>query len=486
MTYPAELADDVRPDKGLQTAPDLALPLWKVIVVTLLAICVISLPNLIDPFLRHDDYPALFAEAQWFWNKTLHEGRWLNYVWHLRGVVTPSWLNFAIYQALWAVLSACLAVGAMGHQGQSWFTIVLALFIVVSPSATFISLWFNTLIPGLAIVTVYALLGCWASQRTLRVLLPVFVIVSFWAYTTYSLLLLAVCLMHTRYRSLRDLFGLMTLFVLSLTAAVLLTYTLNWQVHGVFGIPLDSWRNATPASDIAGMVANLSVLGDTFKTLMVMGSYNFIPAAYFHIGLLLTSSLVMIYYSPREALYLQAGLWAGLALIVLQVLKLGVGVPPRAFIFAWVFYAVIVVRAAALLSLAPGLAGRLMRNSTMLVVLSYLALTFNQFTIYRAWQAETRALGTALNKVDPAITGPVLVYGNVMTLDSAKAAFIQKDLALTFRIQQLTGHRVVLCHSAPETCTEIKTSRLAAGLPTPIEVEVETRDGDVRMRGPLE
>jgi MFS family permease len=486
MTLSAEHPAWDQPYMSFHATRDVALPLWKVIAISLLAVCAISLPNLVDPFIRHDDYPAFLSEASWYWRKTLHEGRWINYIWHLRGIVTPSWLNFAIYQALWATLSAALAVAAMGRDGHRWFTIVLALFILASSPAVLIALWFNTLLPGLAIVTLYALLGCWVSQRTLRALLPVFVIISFSTYTTSPLILLAVCLMRTQHRSWRDLFGLITLFVLSFAAAVLLTYTLNWQIHGVFGVPLDSWRNATPASDLAGMVANLSVLGTTFKTLMVLGSYNFVPAAYFHIGLLLVASLVMFSRAPKEALYLHAGLWAGLALIVLQVLKLGVVVPPRAFIFAWVFYAVIVVRAAALLSTTPGLAGRLMRNASLLVVLSYLLATFYQYSIYRQWQAETRALGTALNNIDPDITRPVLVYGDVLTLDSAKAAYLQKDMALAFRIQQLTGHKVILCHSAPDSCTEVEESRREKGLPKALKVEIETSDSEIRLKAPME
>ena len=175
-----------------------------------------------------------------------------------------------------------------------------------------------------------------------------------------------------------------------------------------------------------------------------------------------------------------------MALIVLQVLKLGVIAPPRTFNFAWVFYAVIVVRATALLSVTLSLGGRLMRNLSLLVVLCYMLVTFIQYSIYRPWQAETRALGIILNKEDPTAQRPTLVYGDVMTLDSVKAAYIHDEMALTFRMQQLTEHRIVLCHSAPETCTQIKTSRRAAGLPISIKVEVETRGDEIRLSGPLE
>lgn len=460
-------------------------PLLNAFWVALVALLVVSLPNLLDPFIRHDDYPALFGKADLFWDKTLREGRWLNYIWHLRGVETPAWLNFAAYQILWALLAAALGVAAMGREGRPWFIAVLALFILGSAPATLISLWFNTLLPGLAVVTLYAVLGCHLSSRTLRALLPIFVIVSFWAYPTYSLILLAVCLMRTPNRSLRDLVGLMALFICSFAAAILLTYTINWYVHGVFGVPLADWRNATPASDLTGMLSNLPVLADTFKVLLIIGSYNFLPAAYFHIGLLLAATVVLIKHAPKEALYLHAGLWAGMALMILQVLKLGVIAPPRAFNFAWIYYAIIVVRATALLSQSPNLAGRLMRNFTLLVALSYLLQVFFQYSTYRAWQAETRLLETTLRALDPAIEHPVLVYGDVATLDSAKAAHLQRDLALTFRMQQLTGHQIVLCHSAPETCAEIQETRQTEGLPAALKVHVENSGNSIRLTGPL-
>ena len=451
------------------------LRLWPVAGVAILAIFAISLPNLLDPFIRHDDYPALFAEPGWFWNKTLHEGRWLNYVWHLRGIVTPAWFNFAVYQILWAVLASALAVVAMGRDGKTWFTVVLALFILVATPATLISLWFNTLIPGLALVSLYAVLGCWLPQRTVRALLPLFVILSFWAYPTYALILLGVCLMRTERRSFRDLTSLVLLFTVSFAAAVLLTYALNWQVHGVFGVPPDDWREATPAGDLAGLVANLPTLAETFEVLMVQVSYNYTPAVYFHLVMLAGATVALIRHSPGEALYLHAGLWIGMALIVLQVLKLGVLAPPRTFIFAWIFYAVIVVRAAVALSKSPGLPGRIARNLSLLTVICYLLVTFHQYTIFRPWQAETRAMAKWMQSSEE----PVLVYGDVMTLSSGEAANIHADLALTFRLRQLTGREVILCKTAAEECLEM--TKADSGL-SPLRAEVVTEKGQTFLR----
>ncbi len=465
--------------------PDQTQQLLKAFWVSLLAIFVVSAPNLIDPFIRHDDYPALFGEAELFWSKTLHEGRWLNYFWHLRGIVTPAWLNFAAYQILWALLAVAIAVAAMGRDEHPWFIAALTLFILGSAPATLISEWFNTLLPGLAVVTLYAVLGCCLSQRSLRALLPPFVIISFWAYPTYSLILLAVCLMRTKNRSFTDLAGLMGLFIASFAAAVLLTYTINWYVHGIFGVPLADWREATPASDIAGMVANLPRVVETFRLLFAITSYNFLPAAYFHIGLLIVATGALIKHAPKEALYLHAGLWAGMALMVLQALKLGVIVPARAFNFAWIYYAIIVVRATALLSKSPNLAGRLMRNFTLLVALSCLLQAFLHYVIYHPWQTETRVLADRLRLLDPAIERPLLVYGDVMTLNSAQSAHLHRDKALIVRIKKLTGHKVVLCHSAPKDCSKIEQTRKDEGLPPAWVTTVEDDKGEKRLNGPF-
>ena len=110
--------------------------LWQTLAIAVLAVLTISLPNLADPMIRWDDYPAYFSDPSGFWAKTLHEGRWLNYLWHLREVVTPAWLNFTAYQLLWATFAACLAVTTTRN---GWFAAVLALLILVAPPATLIS-----------------------------------------------------------------------------------------------------------------------------------------------------------------------------------------------------------------------------------------------------------------------------------------------------------------------------------------------------------
>jgi hypothetical protein len=424
---------------------------WPVFVAALLGVLAISLRNLADPIIRHDDFPAYFGDAATYWPKTLNEGRWLNYWWHLRGIVTPAWLNFALYQLFWAIFAAGIALCATGGRGTAFYPIVLALMVLVAPPATLIAPWFNTLIPGLGLVALYAVLGWYLRPGQHRALLPLFVPLTFMAYTTYPLLLLAVCLARPGSRSLPDLARLLALFIASFALAVLVTFTLNWQVHGIFGVPPADWREGTPASDLPGLLANLPLVAESLWLLLLRSSFQFEPAIIYHLALLTLATGVLLRHARMEALYLHAALWLGMALMVVQILKLGILSPPRAFAFAWVFYALIVVRAVMVLSRHWALGERLARNLVLLVVGSYLLQTFIDFSAYRPWQAETRQLAQQVAK---AVPGPVILRGDVMQSPTAQAAYVQTDVALVQRMRQLAGKSVTICGDGRTVCPE--------------------------------
>lgn len=416
----------------------------------LVAIFGMSLPNLIDPMIRYDDYPALFAKGDLFWEKTLNEGRWVNYIWHLREIVTPAWLNFAIYQVFWALFAASLATVVVRQKGLTFFKGTLALLILVSPSALLISLWFNTLLPGLGLIAIFGLLACPVSSRALNLLLPIFVVATFMAYTTYPLLLLAIILFRQESRSFPKLIGLLALFTISFIVAILITYTINWSVHGIFGVPLAEWREATPAHNLSQLRDNLPKLLETFNAFMTKSSFGFYPAQIFHITLLIGASLVLLRHEPLEALYIYAGLITGITLIVLQVLKLGVAIPARTLIFVWVFYAIAVVRAAEILSIKHAFAGRMACNAALLIVGSFLFQSYKQMNQYRDWQFETRQISQQIKGVE----GTISVKGQPMLLASAVRGGIQSDVAFQFRMQQLVGSYIVLCAATDTLCKD--------------------------------
>ena len=51
---------------------------WIVFCVAALVAFGAAVGNLADPLVMYDDYPALLAEPDRFWSKTLSEGRWVN------------------------------------------------------------------------------------------------------------------------------------------------------------------------------------------------------------------------------------------------------------------------------------------------------------------------------------------------------------------------------------------------------------------------
>lgn len=427
-------------------------PTWLItLTISILGVFVMSASNLIDPMIRFDDYPALFADPDAFWHKTKDEGRWLNYWWHLRGVETPAWLNFSVYQVTWAVFAACLATAVVGKGKQSvWFATVMSLAIMVAPPATLISLWFNTLIPGLGLIALYAALGLVTPRHTHRLLLVPFTILTFMAYTTYPILLLIVALARAQKRSFWDLIGVLAFFTASFIAAVVVVFTINLQVHGVFGVPVADWRAATPATDWPSLVLNFPLVTQSFSDLLSRSSFDFAPAVYFHLGFLVLSTLVIARNAPLEALYLWGAMITGLTLVVAQILKIGVVVPPRTYVFAWVVYAILITRAAQILTCKGNVSGRLARNAVLLIIGSYMLQTFKQYGNFRDWQAETRALGDAVQTVE----GPLALSRGMTDLPSAQKAFIQDDRAMLFRLQQLTGKFIPLCEGAQSGCCQ--------------------------------
>ena len=425
-------------------APQILPIFW----VALAGALVMWLPVVTDPLIRFDDYPALFAEPALYWSKTLEEGRWLNYLWHLRGIETPAWLNFAVYQMLWAFFAAALAVAVTGNESPRFFTAAAALLIVVCPPATIMAPWFNTLLPGMALLALYAGLACRVSDRVLLGLLPPFVALSFMTYTTFPLVLLAVCLVAQRRKSLRNLLAVQSVFILSFVMSVLIVYAINWQVHGIFGVPLASWREATPATDLDGLIANLPKLWEAWLFLQDRIGFFYPPMKIAFALTLVAAVAVLVRFRPIEALYYASGLVIGLGLCVAQVLKLGVLVPPRAFVFLWIFGAIAATRAALLVSAARPERTKTIRQIAKFLVVTSVLLTIVLTYNYRGWQTQTRQIAAVVAPLPQ----PVFIRGAPEDMAAAQDAGIQSGLALAFRLRQLTGHKVVLCTRDPTDC----------------------------------
>lgn len=437
-----------------QAAPRLPVTVAAVYAMLLLA-AVFQLP---DPMLRHDDYPALLADPSLFYSKTLTEGRWVNYLWHLRGLVTPAWLNFLVYQLLWAVYLGCLVHNAFGRGAAVWQQVMVALIAGLALPWVLISLWFNTLVLGLAVVALYAWLATRLSEQSCRWLMLLFVPVSLMAYTTYPFLILALSLTRAETaRSARDLAGLLALFVASFALGMLAIYSLNYAAHGVFGVPMAEWRNPSPATDLGSALENGKLAAGYLAALVVKGSYNNTALAVFQGGLLALAVWSVLRRDMWQGLYMLSGAGLGLALICLQVVRSGIDMPLRSGGFLWLYGAVFL----GLLALSLQQAGRARLSRNLLFVLTAVAVIFAGMTQFFVsdWQRLSRAMAAELGGG----TGTVYVTGTYLSLEAARKSDLQKDQSVIFRLQHLTGRPVVMCESLPQECAHLP-EELRAGL----------------------
>lgn len=449
--------------------PSASFLLLAIIGLTYAVLMLASGPQVLDPMVRHDDYPALLAEPADFYIKTLEEGRWLNYWWHLRGWVSPAWANFAVYQLFWATYAGATAVNACGRNEPFGYIIAMALMIVVAIPALLISTWFNVFIPGFGLVALFALLATRLRPKTMRLLLLVFVPITLMAYTTYPLLLLVVCLTTREMRrSWRDLLNLMVLFVISFAIGLLLIYSMNYMEHGIFGIPVAAWRNPAPAHDLASAIANLDLVLEFFKVTAMEISLDETALMVVH-GVVLTGGLIYLArVEPWVALYILTGLVAGIGLQCLQVIMLGLVVPTRAVSFIWVLYSILCVRVA----LSSRHNGKLVTSMTgyflLITIVIYLIWMWDRYSTYAPWQSETRELAEQSGNG----AGPIYIIGSYKTLLFAAKAGIMGSRGLQLRLKYLTGRDVFVCDETPAACQD---------LPAEVLTDMATSAAEVRQ-----
>jgi len=281
------------------------------------------------------------------------------------------------------------------------------------------------------------------------------------------LFLLVLCLARAdTLRSFRDLVGVMILFIASFALGLVVIFTLNYVEHGIFGVPMAPWRDATPAHDLASAVENAKQIGMfLYQSGRVLG-FGFTPLTMVHLVLLAVGIVVVGRRDSWRVVYLLSGIAAGLGLVFLQTIKSGISLPVRVIGFAWALHAVLFVLMVLQLSENGGLRERLSRNLLIFLVMAYAAGTFQQSLIYAAWQKETRAMAAEIG----AGSEPVFITGTYKSLLNADRAGIQNPRGLRLRLTYLTERLVVTCEEQPAECVVLPPDMLE-DLP-PGEVQV--------------
>ncbi len=453
--------------------------LLPVLAVAVSLAILLPFMQLADPFVRHDDFPAVFGDEDAFYWKTLSEGRWLNYWWIARPVLWSTSVNYLIYLTGWATFAAAFAVAALGAgRARLMEAAALAALVVMTPMEFNIAQWFNTLIPAVWLLAAYALLNLFMSRRTAAVMMLVFVPLSYNAYTTYPFIILATFLMRPdSERSIGGLVKTLALFGLGLGLAMVATNTLNYFHHGVFGVEVADWRVTSEAKGIMDYVGNLGQVSDLGLRLLYILGFGSLTVGYAIFAIGAIGMLIVYRHDRMEGLFAVAAAVLGIGLLSVHSVLNGVFVPVRATIFLWLPLAYGMVRAASLLGTRR--ARLLTLQLGLFVMIGHLAVTrVDNYGYFQPWQKATRDFATRI----PAGTNEIFVYGSYMSFEEAWLPAIQFPDGLGYRLRYLTGKPVTMCDDPLRDCFDIEPP--FQRIPRFGSLLIETVDGVTYVRLP--
>ncbi|MGH8232976.1 MAG: hypothetical protein ACREPU_02095 [Rhodanobacteraceae bacterium] len=283
------------------------------------------------PFIRQDDLDFLMP-GTWHhgyatpWEKTLTEGRWINYLWYQ--VSQHLSANAAYLLFITAYFFFVCALARFVSNNRLLFLCGLAMFF--SPMFGQVSLWPSALISSVALCALSMWLLFSVSDRWIVPTLAIFTILVVGAYPTLaSIPLLALAVREADSSTKKKMIYGVT-YVCAYGFAVLAICTLNLLFHGHFGVQIASWRHPQPLRSLADFGAGIMRYGHLWRDLWV--DYT-IPVVF---GVV---SLALLWFRSRTrricvSILLAAGLVSCIELGI--VLVGGTGMPVRAMAWVWV------------------------------------------------------------------------------------------------------------------------------------------------------
>lgn len=428
-------------------------PFAAVLLLTVLALIAANWRWIPDPFIRHDDFPALLGYEHMM-TVTLNEGRWLNHWWVARDFFWPHQVNFALYFLGWATFCAAFATAALGPSASLGWRATLAVLMAFSPLHFNIAQWFNTLVPGVWVLALYAVIAMVVRWQVAAALLLVFAPLGFSAYTTYPFLMFGVlAARHDLPLDRKTYLTLTATFVAAFALAILAAYTLNYLNHGIFNIHPAPWRAPNKLDSLADFQVNLTRLSSLIAPLIKGLGMGYVQVGLlaFWVGIL---SLYALFRSdPARSGFVITPAVLGLGLLSANAVLTGVVFPVRAAIFFWLAMVYAMVRLGQ--RIAPGTA----RQSIALALLWSL-ITFYGYQIdrnirlfYTGWQTLTRELA---EQVPPGTTS-IRIHGDYSAPPEAKLAQIQSAWGMRMRLEYLTGVPAFDCTETPKVCGDQAT-----------------------------
>ncbi|NVN24268.1 hypothetical protein HW511_07710 [Asaia siamensis] len=184
------------------------------------------------------------------WEKTLWEGRWLNFFWAKIATHFSVRENYIIFVSGYSLF--CLSFSSMLVKSPL-YRLIISLVVFISPEYGDLSLWPATLAPSVWIIAISIFLFKKTENLYIIFISQILLILS---YPPVSLLLFVSVSLKcdTTLQIARNALSFCVAYFIS----VISIYTLNYFFHGVFGVQIAGWRHPHSIHDFTDLIANFA------------------------------------------------------------------------------------------------------------------------------------------------------------------------------------------------------------------------------------
>lgn len=221
------------------------------------AVVLYCLNQYTNAVINHDDWDFLFEQGVvpgygTPWERTLWEGRWLNYLYYSFSQNLTGLMSFALFAVFYTAFIGFATYILAGGRHSS----LLALSLFFSPIMGDLSRWPTTITPAmivLATVTCIFALSKSIREDSIAMIIGVFLMVM----TYPSISAIIYILYSAKYSWSKQLVSMMTIaFVLAYGASVISIYLLNYKFHNYFGLQIQGWREPNPLKSLSDVAYN--------------------------------------------------------------------------------------------------------------------------------------------------------------------------------------------------------------------------------------
>lgn len=294
--------------------------------------------QLSTPYIRHDDWEYMtyllpdMPHHGTPLDKTLWEGRWVNYLWSFIArdfLVNTNYLLFIIGYSLF-----CWTIG-MSFATGIFSRFLISLIAFFCPAYVDLSFWPATLTPSVWIAFFLLLFNYFCKNK-----LYIFPIMITFAILIMSYApLISVCFLLLTLdsrRTVNDNIKLSITYYVGYLLGVIFVYILNYKYHGFLGVKIADWRNPNPIHSFDNVIENTQKTIFFFKDLI---SNN--------IGSILISSILMILLfnegHKKQVITFIGSMFLVISLESALSIYTGVDIPDRSLIWPWYFFLSVII-----------------------------------------------------------------------------------------------------------------------------------------------